>query len=237
MARRYWPAGEALGARIRMGPDPKSPLMTIVGIVSDVRNDPARPDPEPMAYRSIRQIPPPVVRILLRTRGDPLTMVKSIERELAALDPTLPLDQVLTLRAMLGDGFAIRTIPVLLLTGFGTLALLLASVGVYAMFSSLAVAREREFGIRLALGSRPHAIAALMLRQGAGWMAAGLAGGAFGIGLVVRLLRDLLYGVPPFDPIALGSAVAVLVGCATVALLIPVHRATRVDPIVALRVE
>ena len=105
------------------------------------------------------------------------------------------------------------------------------------MFSSLAVEREREFGIRLALGSRPYAIAALMVRQGAGWMAAGLAGGAFGIVLVVRLLPDLLYGVPPFDPIALGTAIAVLVGCATLALLIPVHRATRVDPIIALRAE
>ena len=105
------------------------------------------------------------------------------------------------------------------------------------MFASMAAAREREFGVRMALGSRPRAIAGLVLRQGAGWMAAGLAGGALGIVLVVRLLRDLLYGVPPFDPIALGVAVAILVGCATVALLIPVRRATRVDPMVALRAE
>ena len=76
-----------------------------------------------------------------------------------------------------------------------------------------------------------------MLRQGAGWMAAGLAGGVLGIALVVRLLRGLLYGVPPFDPIALGGAVAILMGCATVALLIPVRRATRVDPMVVLRGE
>jgi ABC-type antimicrobial peptide transport system permease subunit len=76
-----------------------------------------------------------------------------------------------------------------------------------------------------------------MLRQGAGWMAVGLSGGALGIVVVVRLLRGWLYGVPPFDPIALGGAVAILVGCGTVALLIPVRRATRVDPMVALRAE
>jgi ABC-type antimicrobial peptide transport system permease subunit len=121
------------------------------------------------------------------------------------------------------------------MTGFGVLALLLATVGVYAMFASLAAAREREFGIRLALGSRPSAIAALVLRQGAAWMAAGLAVGAIGIVVVVRLVRDLLYGVPPFDPMTVGASVAVLVACAAIALVIPLRRATRVDATAALR--
>jgi putative ABC transport system permease protein len=237
MARRYWPAGEALGARIRMGANPNSPLMAVVGIVGDVRNDPARADAEPMAYRSSRQVPAPVVRVLIRTQGDPLALVRPVERQLAALNAGLPLDRAMMLRAVLDDGLAVRRLPVMLMTGFGALALLLASVGVYAMFASMAVAREREFGVRLALGSRPYAIAGLMLRQAAGWMAAGLSAGALGILLVVRLVRDLLFGVPLFDPIALGSAVAMLVGCATVALLIPVGRATHVDPIVALRAE
>jgi predicted permease len=237
MARRYWPAGEALGSRIRMGADPNSPLVTVVGIVGDVRNDLARPDAEPMAYRSNRQEPTPRVCVLLRTHGDPLALVKSVQRELAALDPSLPVQQAMTLQAAVGEGLAARRLPVMLMAAFGALALLLASVGVYTMFASMAVAREREFGVRMALGSRPRAIAGLMLRQGAGWMAAGLSGGALGIILVVQLLRGLLYGVPPFDPIALGGAVAILVGCGTIALLIPVRRATRVDPMVALRAE
>ena len=97
------------------------------------------------------------------------------------------------------------------MTSFGALALVLASVGVYAMFASIAAARAWEFGLRMALGSRPRAIAGLVLRQGAGWMAIGLAGGAVGVVLVVRLLRGLLYEVPPFDPIALGVAVAILI--------------------------
>jgi putative ABC transport system permease protein len=141
------------------------------------------------------------------------------------------------LRAQIGEAFAARRLPVMLMVGFSSLTLLLASIGIYGMFASMAAAREQEFGIRMALGSRPSAIVALMLRQGTAWMAIGLAGGVLGIMVVVRLLRNLLYGVEPFDPIALGGAVAILVGCATVALLIPVHHATRVDPMVALRAE
>ena len=154
---------------------------------------------------------------------------------LAALDPRLPLHDPRTLRTRLDAGLAGRRLPVVLITAFGTLALLLASVGVYAMFSAMAAAREREFGVRVTLGASRRGIAGLVLRQGGVWMAAGLAGGAVGIVLVARTLRNLLYGVPPFDPVALGLAVAALLACAAVALLVPVRRATRVDPITTLR--
>jgi ABC-type antimicrobial peptide transport system permease subunit len=123
------------------------------------------------------------------------------------------------------------------MTAFGGLALLLSSMGVYSLFASMTAAREREFGVRMALGSRPRAIAGLVLRQGAGWMIAGLLLGAFGIIVVARFVRELLYGVPPFDPLTIGTSVAVLVACAVVALLVPLYRATRVDAVVALRSE
>jgi ABC-type antimicrobial peptide transport system permease subunit len=220
-----------------MGPDPKSPLLEVIGIVGDVRNDLARADAEPIAYASTRQLPVPIVTFLVRTTGDPLSLVRPIERELAALDRGLPLQQVRTLPTVLGAGVAGRRLPVLLMTGFGALALLLASVGVYSLFASMTAAREREFGVRLALGSRPSAIAALVLRQGAVWIAAGLAVGAVGIVVVVRLVGDLLYGVSPFDPITVGVSVAILVVCATIALLVPLRRATRVDAAVALRAQ
>lgn len=237
MARRFWPNGNAVGSRLRMGPDPQSPLIEVVGIVGDVRNDLARPDAEPMAYASTRQLPVPLVTFLVRTNGDPLGLVRPIERQLAALDRGLPLQQVRTLQAVLGAGLAGRRLPVLLMTGFGALALLLASVGVYSLFASMTAAREREFGVRLALGSRPGAIAALVLRQGIGWIAAGLVIGAFGIVIVARLVRDLLYQVSPFDPMTVGVSIAILAACATLALLIPVRRATRVDAAVALRAQ
>jgi len=233
MARRYWPDGRALGSRVRLA----GAQVTIVGIVGDVRNDLTRSDAEPMAYRTHRQESTQRVAVLLRTRGDPLALLNPLQRELAALDRSLPLQDAMTLSAVVGEGLASRRLPVMLMTAFGALALLLASVGVYGMFASMAAAREREFGVRMALGSRPSAIAGLILRQGAGWMVAGVAGGALGTMVVVRLLGTLVDGVPPLDPFALGLAAAIMIGCATVALLIPVRRATRVDPMVALRAE
>jgi len=237
MAQRHWPGGAALGTRIRIGSDAGSALMEVIGIVGDVRNDPARPDAEPMVYRSIRQNPQARASVLLRTHGDPLTLVKSVRRELAALDATLPLDREMTLRAVLSEALADRRVPVFFVTGFGALTLALASVGVYAMFAGIVAAREREIGVRMALGSRPRAVAGLILRQGAGWMLAGLAAGALGVVLVVQLLRALLYQRPSFNPVALGITVIPLLGCAAIALLIPLRRAMRVDPAVTLRAQ
>jgi predicted permease len=235
MARQFWPEGNAIGSRVRLGPDRNSPLITVVGIVGDVRNDQSRLDAEPMAYGSSRQLPVPLLMFLVRTTADPPSLARPIERELKAMNPGVPLQRVTTLPMLLDQGLTGRRLPVLLLAAFGLLALLLASVGVYAMFASLAASREREFGVRLALGSRPAAIAGLVLRQGIGWMAAGLGVGAFGVLLVVRLIGDLLYGVQRFDPITLALSVTVLVGCATIALLVPLRRAVRTDAAIALR--
>jgi hypothetical protein len=233
-ARRFWPKGNALGARVRFGPNPNAPWNEVVGIVGDVRNGPAETKSEPMMYSSNRQVEFGEV-VVVRTQGDPLALVKPIQRALAALDPAVPLHRAAPLRALLDEGLAGRRLPVALMTAFSVLALLLASVGVYAMFASMAAAREREFGVRVALGSSRRAIAALVLRQGAVWMVAGLAGGALGVMAVARLLGSLLYGVTPLDPVTLGGAAAMLIACATVALLVPVRRATRADPIAVLR--
>jgi len=235
MAKRYWPDGGAIGARIRMGPDVDAPWFEVVGIVGDVRNDPARPEPEPEAYGSSRQ-DIWMGTFLIRTQGDPRSLLRSVRRELAAIDPEMAMSRSMPLRDYVAEKLAGRRLPVLLMTGFGALALLLASVGVYAMFASMVAAREREFGLRVVLGSTRQAIAALVLWAGAAWMAAGLAGGAIGIVVVTRLLRNLLFGVPPFDPVALGVSVAALLACATVALLVPLRRATRIDPINVIRV-
>ena len=235
MARRYWPKGGALGARIRLGPAEVVPWMVVVGIVGDVRADPARVQPEPMTYASSRQDPWGMRTLLLRTTGDPVALVKPLQRELAALDPTLAIYDARPLRDLVSSRLSPRRLPVILMTAFGVLALLLASVGVYAMFASMAGAREREFGVRVALGSSRRAIAGLVLRQGGVWMLIGLAAGAAGVVFVSRSVSGLLYGIRPLDPIALGAAIALLVLSATAALLAPVRRATRVDPISVLR--
>jgi ABC-type antimicrobial peptide transport system permease subunit len=135
----------------------------------------------------------------------------------------------------MSDRLAGRRLPVVLMIAFGALALVLASVGVYAMFASMAAAREREFGVRVALGSSRAAIAGLVLRQGGIWMLVGLAAGVVGTVFVSRSIGELLYSVRPFDPIALGAAAVILCLCATAALLVPVRRATKADPIAVLR--
>jgi ABC-type antimicrobial peptide transport system permease subunit len=162
-------------------------------------------------------------------------LLRPVQRELAALDQGVPLRDPKTLAGIVDERLEGRRFPVLLMSAFGVLALVLVSVGVYAMFASMAAAREREFGVRVALGSTRGAIAALVLRQGAVWMAVGLAGGLVGVVFVARFIRDMLYAVAPFDPVALGIAFVVLVGCGVAALLVPVRRATRVDPITVLR--
>ncbi len=235
MAKRYWPNGSALGTRLRIGPNPESPLLTVVGIAADVRNDPTRRDAEPMIYTSIRQVPWYNPILIVRTQRPPLTIAKAVQREVAAIDPGLPVHDVATMESLLAEGLAARRLPVVLMSAFGVLALMLASVGVYALFASMAAAREREFGVRVALGSSRRAIAALVLRQGAVWMALGLVGGAVGVALLVRALRELLYGVRPYDPVTLGGVILVLLASGALALVVPVRRATRVDPISVLR--
>jgi predicted permease len=233
LARRFWPEGGAVGARIQLGFVP----VTVVGVVGDVRNDLALRDAQPMAYRSHRQESTQRIAILLRARGNPLALAKPLEREIAALDASIPLQQAMTLEGAVGGALASRRLSVMLAAAFSVLALILASVGVYAMFAGMAAAREREFGIRMALGSRPSAIAGLLLRQGAGWMAAGLAGGVLGIATVVRLLGGLLPGLSGFDPLPVGGSAIVFLAAATVALLIPARRAARADPVAALRAD
>jgi ABC-type antimicrobial peptide transport system permease subunit len=214
----------------------------IVGVVGDVRVDPASPEPAAITYVSNRQDVWWTRSYLVRTgcrpqagACDPTAVVGSIRRELAALDRSVPMQDARPLAAVLSDTLAARRLPVVLMTAFGVLALLLASVGVYAMFASMAAARQREFGVRVALGSSRGRIAALVLRQGGAWMAAGLALGAVGVALISRALQGLLYGVSRFDPVALGVAAAALVACGAVALFVPVRRATRADPIAVLR--
>jgi len=235
MARRYWPRGGAVGARIRLGPNESFPWAQVIGVVGDVRNDPARLQPDPMTYASSRQDAWGSRTLLLRTSSDPLALVKPVQRELAALDPSFAIHDAKTLRALMSDRLASRRLPVVLMIAFGGLALMLASAGVYAMFASMAAAREREFGVRVALGSSRAAIAGLVLRQGGVWMLVGLVAGAAGTVFVSRSISELLYAVRPFDPIALGSAAAILCLCAAAALLVPVRRATKADPIAVLR--
>lgn len=234
-AKRYFPKGDAVGQQIRYGPpDPNQPWTTIIGVVGNVRNNPLALSPEPLMFFSLRQEPFGEI-FAVRTTGDPEAITSAIRTALKEVDPGLPMYQVKTMDDVVAGRFAARKLPVMLMSAFGVLALLLASVGVYAMFTSMAAAREREFGVRIALGGSRGSVAGLVLRQGGRWMLVGLAVGAVGIAVAARLVSSQLNGAPAFDPFTIGAAVLVLLVCAGVALLVPVRRATRVDPISVLR--
>jgi len=235
MAKKYWPKGNAVGSRIHIGPpNPDAPWITVIGVVGNMRNDPTHLAPDPMMFLAFRQELWGNT-VVVRTAGDPAALTNSVRSAVQSIDPMIPMYKVATMTDVLGDTFAMRRLPVVLMTAFGALALLLASVGVYAMFANMAAAREREFGVRVALGSSPSQIAGLVLRQGGAWLALGLVIGTGGVILAANMLRTQLFGVPQFDPVAIGAAVLVLLVCAGVALLVPVRRATKVDPITVMR--
>jgi predicted permease len=235
MAAKYWPKGNAVGSRMRYGPpDPNQPWVTVVGIVGNVRNNLNALGAESIMFLPLRQSPFGET-FVVRTAGEPEALVNTVRGVLREIDPLLPMYRVSTMQSVIDGRLAARRLPVMLMMGFGGLALLLASVGIYAMFASMASAREREFGVRMALGSSRRAVAGLVLRQGGVWMALGLILGAAGVAAAARLVRTQLYGVPELDPIAISAAVLILLVCAVAALLMPVRRATRVDPITVLR--
>jgi putative ABC transport system permease protein len=234
-AKKYFPNADPIGQQVRYGPpNPNQPWTTVIGVVGNVRNDPLALAPEPVMFFSQRQQPFGEA-FAISTSGDPAALVAPIRAVLRAIDPGLPMYQVKTMEQLVGEGFAARKLPVMLMAAFGVLALLLASVGVYAMFMSMATAREREFGVRMALGASRASVAALVLRQGGQWMLLGLAAGAAGIYASAKLVSSQLHGVAAFDPFIIGGSVLVLLACAGIALMAPVRRATLVDPITVMR--
>jgi predicted permease len=234
MARRFWPEGDAVGARIRVGPNPEADPIEVIGIVRDVRTDVTKTEPEPMLYTPLRQGWWGTTYVV-RAVGDPLRLVSDIRRELTAYDATVPMANVTTLSDVIDEGLAGQRLPMMLMLSFAALALLLACIGIYALFANMAAARETEFGVRMALGASRSAVAGLVLRQGALWMGIGLAGGALGVYAVSRALRTLIFGIAPLDWPSIIAAVGALLIAATVALAIPVWRATRADPLSAMR--
>ena len=234
MAKRFWPEGNAVGARIRAGPNAEVEPIEVIGIVRDVRTDVTDTAFEPMLYTPLRQGWWGATYIV-RTAGDPLRYANTIRRELASFDVTVPMANVTTLNDVIDDGLAGQRLPMMLMLSFAALALLLACIGIYALFANMAAARQVEFGVRMALGASRSAVATLVLRQGALWMAIGLAGGALGVYTVSRALRTLIFGIAPLDWLSITVAVGALLFAATLALIVPVWRATRADPLSAMR--
>ena len=174
---------------------------------------------------------------MVRTTGDPLAIIPAARGALREVDPLLPMSDVGTFEAARSEQLATRRVPMVLMTSFSFVALLLAAVGVYGVGANVVALRRRELGIRMALGASRRGVLSLVLRDSARMIVGGVAAGIPLALLLSANLRGLLYGVAPNEPAVLLGVALLLAGVALAAALIPARRATRVDPVQVLRVE
>ncbi len=230
---RYWPGRDGIGAQINAyGAD-----WSVVGVAPNVVVGLVGSTPGPYVYYPILQRFENKVVLVARTELDPVALVEPIRAALQTVDPNLPLLDPLTMRGRLEGALIVQSVGARLLAGLGLVALGLAALGLYGVLAFAVRLRYREIGIRMALGAASGRVVGLVVRQAAGLMVAGVVAGT-GLALVVaRLLRSQLFGVQPADPLTFGAVVLVLAVVAVGAAVYPARRASRVDPVVALRGE
>jgi putative ABC transport system permease protein len=242
MARRYWPNQDVLGKRFKWGPEESSRTwITVVGVVANLKQNNLAAEISPGVYLPIPQMPQDSsihgFYLAIRTTSDPTAIVPNLRQIVRSLDPEMPLFQVRPMEEVLSASVAPRRFNMLLLAAFAGLALLLASIGIYGVMSYSVSQYTHEIGIRMALGARASDVLQLIVRQGMALVLIGLAVGAAGALALTRVMRSLLFDVKPWDPLTLTSVSALLAAVAFAASYIPARRATRVDPMIALRYE
>jgi predicted permease len=238
LAREYFPGREALGQRIRFDRSSDGEL-EIVGVVRDTRYNRQRNQVQPLVYTCWRQAGAAIgwMSFALRTAGDPTALVPSVQRVVRELDPNLPVTAVTTQVEQSRKTIAAERFFALLLSGFGALAALLAAVGLYGVMAYGVAQRTGEIGIRMALGAQAAGVRRLIVRQGMTFAALGVAAGLLGARALEQVAASQLYGVTASDPVTFAAAAATLLAVALIACWIPARRATRVDPMIALRAE
>lgn len=238
LARRFWHDGDAIGKRFQFA-DGRfgSTWVTVVGVAGDMRRAGLERNPLPQVFLPFAQLPSRGTDLVLRTKADPLSLAPLVRREIAAIEPTVPVCRVSTLEQLLDAMVTPRRFQTALLTAFAIVALLLAAVGIYGVMHYLVTRRSSEIGIRLALGASRADILGLVLREGLAVATVGL-----GIGICVafaltRAVSSSLYGVTAADPATFVISTFILIAVATLACLQPAWSATRVDPHCALQDE
>ncbi len=242
-AARYFPEEDPVGKRLR-APTPSlnwgdavPQVFEIVGVVRDVTFNGIGAPTEPAFYVPAWQFPRQDMSVLVRTDGDPLSLVSAVRSAVWALDADQPISSIRTLESLVAANISQPRFNMFLMGLFGAVALLLALVGVYGLLSYAVARRTHEIGIRMALGASPRNILGMVLRQGLGLVLAGVGIGLAGAFALARFLESLLFGVAPTDPATFAAVAAVLAAVALLACYVPARRATKVDPMVALRYE
>jgi putative ABC transport system permease protein len=234
-AARYFRGQNPVGQRLKLGW--ANTPSEIIGVIANVMNDDMDDLAEPSIYLAFAQYPSSQMNLVVRAPGASTQLVPAVRRELAALDARLPLAEVKAMQQIVDERRSPKAAMMWVLVAFGFIALLMAAVGTYAVMAYSVAQRTHEFGVRLAMGAQTADILKLVLRRGLALAMLGLGLGLAGALAMTRALRQLLYGVSATDPWTFGGITLLLVAVALLACYIPARRATRVDPLVALRGE
>jgi predicted permease len=238
MAGQLWPGQDPIGKRIHIVELPsKDPWQTVVGVVGRVKQDSLDSDPRIAFYLAHTQFPTRSMTAALRGRTDPAAMLSATKKELRNLDPDLPMYYVRTMEQRVNESLARRRFSMLLLGVFASVALALATIGIYGVMAYLVNQGTRELGIRIALGASEGNILSLVVRQGMVLAFSGVTIGLAAAFLLTRLMRSLLFGVQATDPITFAGISLLLAMIALLATYIPAQRAARIDPLISLRCE
>jgi putative ABC transport system permease protein len=235
MAKHFWPNEDAVGKRFHFFGDPT--LREIVGVVRNTVVNNIGEDPQPLAYLPLAQNYSPAVTLQVRTAGRPEALISAVRAQVQSLDNNLALTNVQTIGEVIGQGLWAPRMGAAMLAIFGGLALILAVIGVYGVLSYSVNQQTREIGIRMAMGAQTGRVLRLVVGQGMRLAAAGLVLGLIVAFAAMRVMSTLLFGVSAHDPITFIGVTLVLATAAVLACYIPARRATKVDPIIALRYE
>lgn len=241
--RKYFPNESALGQRLqlaapaRLWNNQRLSSFEIVGIVGDVKSAGLNADAEPTYYVPASQAPLQNMTVLVRTQSEPLALIPALRGAVLSIDPNQPISSIKTMENIVADSIAQPRLSMMLMGLFGMLALLLATVGIYGLLSYAVTQRTHEMGIRMALGARMTDVLSLILKQGMMLVVIGEVLGLLGALALTRLLKTLLFGVAPTDASTFVAVSVVLTVVALLACYLPARRATKVDPLEALRYE
>jgi predicted permease len=238
-AKRFWPGEDAVGKRLSLAMMTKE-MAEVVGVVPEVKTgslDQSETDAETAIYAPAAQFAYGGSTIVIRTAGEPEGMTRALVNAVRAIDPEQPVLDIATMDAIVEESLGQRPFAMQLLAGFALLALLLASIGIYSVLAYTVRQRVREIGIRMALGAPARGVVRLVLLEGMKPTLVGVVLGLVLAAALVRLMTALLYGVDQHDPVTFGVVAVIMLGVGAAATLVPAWRATRVDPVVTLRLE
>jgi predicted permease len=236
-ARAAWPGEDAIGKRLEAGNATRAGVVTVVGVVGNVRHVSLDAEPEPELYRPLSQTSAGALTMVLRVTGDPMAVAPAARRTIQAIDANVPISDVRSLAQVTSGSVAAPRLIMVLMLMFAALGLLLGAVGMYGVIAYAVGERRREIGVRIALGAPPRRVAVSVLMRGMRYATIGVAIGLAGALAATRLMRSLVYGVSITDPATFVAVSAFLVGVAAVASWLPARQAARTDPMTAMRIE